>query len=187
MNKIGLFIACLYAVLLRPNSGLVAEPAEGVANSIEVEDVSNSNEGVAFTSPDQPAIRSNFVNSKQFFLVTTEKVNWFKAAHICKFNGMELASIDSTEENNIISMLINTSGCGDEAQNLWTSGNDLGASREWYWLANGKPIEFTNWGTDEPNNINERCLELRWKDTAWSWNDRTCTTELFFICEMKFK
>ncbi|XP_037044567.1 C-type lectin 37Db-like [Bradysia coprophila] len=184
MYKITLSIACVYAVLLSPTSGFVAEPVKDVANSAEAEDAA-----YVSTLADQPAIRSSFVNSKQFFLVTTEKVNWYKAAHICKFNGMDLASIDSMEENNIVAMLINMSGCGDASPRFWTSGNDLGAFREWYWLANGKPMSFTNWGANEPNNsndTNERCVEIRWKDQAYTWNDLPCNSNLFFICEMKF-
>lgn len=77
------------------------------------------------------------------------------------------------------------SGCND-AEYFWISGNDLGVSREWYWLANGKPMSFTYWGRDEPNNSNERCVEVRFRSNDWSWNDRSCNVELFFVCEMKF-
>jgi len=186
MFKITLFITCLYAVSLAPTSGFVAEPVN-VTDSIEVEGVADLLEETVEVADPQVTV-ANFVNSKQFFLATTERVNWFRAAHICKSHGMELARIDSMEENNIIAMLINMSGCAEESDYFWTSGNDLGAFREWYFLANGRPMSFTNWGVGEPNNSggNERCVEMRFRNQAWSWNDRLCNTRSFFICEKKF-
>lgn len=61
MFKITLIFACIYAVLILPISGFVAEPSV------------NSKQTVS-TVADVPVARSTFVNNKQFFIVTTEKV-----------------------------------------------------------------------------------------------------------------
>ncbi|KAJ6637721.1 C-type lectin 37Da [Pseudolycoriella hygida] len=175
MFKVILLVTYLFTMLFLPIGGFVAEPVQDVADSLE-ETLYSS------TAFDQATIKTNFVNSKQFILVTTEKVNWYRAAHICKFNSLELASINSIEEHNVIITLINMSGCGGDSD-FWTSGNDLGHAEEWYWLADGKPISYTKWGPDEPNNLggNERCLQLRWKDQTWNWNDKECSFQSFFV------
>lgn len=42
------------------------------------------------------------------------------------------------------------------------------------------------WGPDEPNRLvkgNPICVEMRFFDTENSWNDISCTTENFWMCE----
>lgn len=133
------------------------------------------------------------------------QINWFRAAHICKSHGMELAKINSIEENDAIEKFMRVSGQSSLALHhffikvqfklgygqwdyFWTSGNNLGAPFEWYWLTDGRPMNFTNWGTYEPNNNgDERCVQLRYTQSVWTWNNRACYAELYFICELKLK
>lgn len=42
-------------------------------------------------------------------------------------------------------------GFGNE--HFWTSGTDLADEGSFFWLANGRPITFTNWNAGEPNNF----------------------------------
>lgn len=80
------------------------------------------------------------------------------------------------------------SGYGNE--HFWTSGTDLADEGNFFWMANGKPITFTNWNAGEPNNFRyenseeENCLELWNRDgKGLKWNDSPCSFETYFICE----
>lgn len=42
-------------------------------------------------------------------------------------------------------------GFGNE--HFWTSGTDLADEGSFIWMANGRPITFTNWNAGEPNNF----------------------------------
>ena len=57
--------------------------------------------------------------------------------------------------------------------------------------ANGKPVKFTNWGTDEPNaqSAASNCVELIAGDKYGlsydgTWNDEICTKFFQYICEI---
>lgn len=82
-----------------------------------------------------------------------------------------------------------TLGLGHE--HFWTSGTDQAEEGSFFWLANGRPIGFTNWNAGEPNNFKyengeeEHCLELWNRDgKGLKWNDSPCSFETFFVCEM---
>lgn len=49
-----------------------------------------------------------------------------------------------------------------------------------------KTMIFTNWNNGEPNNYNqgENCiLMLRVDNNSGMWNDATCNSKFYFICE----
>lgn len=80
-------------------------------------------------------------------------------------------------------------GLGHE--HFWTSGTDQAEEGSFFWLANGRPIGYTNWNAGEPNNFKyengeeEHCLELWNRDgKGLKWNDSPCSFETFFVCEM---
>lgn len=80
-------------------------------------------------------------------------------------------------------------GLGHE--HFWTSGTDQAEEGAFFWLANGRPIGFTNWNAGEPNNFKyengeeEHCLELWNRDgKGLKWNDSPCSFETYFVCEM---
>lgn len=79
-------------------------------------------------------------------------------------------------------------GFGNE--HFWTSGTDLAEEGNFFWMATGKPITFTNWNAGEPNNFRyengeeENCLELWNRDgKGLKWNDSPCSFETYFVCE----
>lgn len=82
------------------------------------------------------------------------------------------------------------SGLGHE--HFWTSGTDLAEEGNFFWMANGRPITFTNWNAGEPNNFRyengeeENCLELWNRDgKGLKWNDSPCSFETYFVCEVQ--
>lgn len=83
---------------------------------------------------------------------------------------------------------LNNLGYGND--HFWTSGTDLADEGNFFWMANGKPITFTNWNAGEPNNFRyengeeENCLELWNRDgKGLKWNDSPCSFETYFVCE----
>jgi len=133
-----------------------------------------------------PLLRSG---DKKLYLGIFFKANWYKSAQYCRYHGMHLASISSQEENDKLEKYIKDFGLGHE--HFWTSGTDQAEEGAFFWLANGRPIGFTNWNAGEPNNFKyengeeEHCLELWNRDgKGLKWNDSPCSFETFFVCEM---
>lgn len=130
------------------------------------------------------------LGEKRYYLGIFFKANWFRAAQYCRFHGMHLASISSQEENDRLEKHIRDFGLGNE--HFWTSGTDLAEEGNFFWMANGRPITFTNWNAGEPNNFRyengeeENCLELWNRDgKGLKWNDSPCSFETFFVCEVQ--
>lgn len=81
-------------------------------------------------------------------------------------------------------------GLGHE--HFWISGTDLADEGNYFWMATGRPITFTNWNAGEPNNFRyengeeENCLELWNRDgKGLKWNDSPCSFETYFVCEVQ--
>lgn len=91
---------------------------------------------------------------------------------------------------NFINIRCLFAGLGNE--HFWTSGTDLAEEGNFFWMANGRPITFTNWNAGEPNNFRyengeeENCLELWNRDgKGLKWNDTPCSFETYFVCEVQ--
>lgn len=89
-----------------------------------------------------------------------------------------------------ISLSLSLTGLGHE--HFWISGTDLADEGNYFWMATGRPITFTNWNAGEPNNFRyengeeENCLELWNRDgKGLKWNDSPCSFETYFVCEVQ--
>jgi len=129
------------------------------------------------------------LGKKSYYLGMFFKANWYKAAQFCRFHGMSLAGIESERENKLLEQHVQDAGLGHE--HFWTSGTDQGEEGRFFWMANGKPITYTNWNQGEPNNFQyengeeEHCLELWNRDgKGLKWNGSPCSFETFFICQV---
>jgi hypothetical protein len=98
---------------------------------------------------------------------------------------VKLASIQSTNENTIISNLVGV-------RDAFLGGNDEAVEGAFVW-EDGTAIQLTNWNTGEPNNgmlmLEEDCIVMRNIDTAGKWDDRPCapgpvgTGSYAYVCE----
>lgn len=72
-----------------------------------------------------------------------------------------------------------------KVEHFWTAGSKLVDKKNWIWMTTGEVIEYTNWGSGQPDNPNsELCLELwLFKNKGLFFNDRDCNTKFPFICE----
>lgn len=121
--------------------------------------------------------------------ISSQEENDRLEKHIRDFGELLLAHIHAGHLN-YKSSFLTLSGLGNE--HFWTSGTDLAEEGNFFWMANGRPITFTNWNAGEPNNFRyenseeENCLELWNRDgKGLKWNDSPCSFETFFVCEVQ--
>jgi hypothetical protein len=76
-----------------------------------------------------------------FFLVAS-RATWQEAAQVCASSGATLATIKSSEENEVVRSLCNV--------DCWIGFNDVDTERTWRW-SDGWSGSYTNWIAGEPN------------------------------------
>ncbi|XP_028128388.1 uncharacterized protein LOC114324755 [Diabrotica virgifera virgifera] len=99
--------------------------------------------------------------------------NWYDAAVFCKSRNMSLVSIESEEENAFLYELMKQRYGESMEYWFWTSG--IQRNNRWVWTSTGRPIEYFNWMTYQPDNqrSQENCIEMRYNwYTGMRWNDR---------------
>ena len=68
---------------------------------------------------------------------------------------------------------------------IWLGATDKAQERHFVWVPSGRPLMFTDWDTDEPNDSDgdEDCLMYSFQ--ARKWNDFPCdhTSVFRWICE----
>lgn len=73
---------------------------------------------------------------------------------------------------------------------MWISGTDLREEGKFVWMSTGKPFQYNNFGSGQPDNWGNRehCVHLWPNQTNTSevtWNDWECTQKLSYVCEDK--
>jgi len=65
----------------------------------------------------------------------------------------------------------------------------LGGKKEygiWLWFGTKiiQPIEYSNWGSGEPNGPHQsrQCLEMTHWQNLW-WNDQDCKVKIAYACQ----
>uniref|UniRef100_A0A182JQ82 C-type lectin domain-containing protein n=1 Tax=Anopheles christyi TaxID=43041 RepID=A0A182JQ82_9DIPT len=140
------------------------------------------------------AIGYRVVLEKSYYLGTTFRLNWHKAAAFCRSQGQFLVSINSHLQLDGVIEYIKKSGylnANDQSLQLWTSGNDLGEQNQFLWTSTGERMVFDRWTPGEPNHDRvdectmERCVVLQHyangRGANYSFDDRSCQKEYFFI------
>ncbi|XP_071147938.1 perlucin-like protein [Mytilus edulis] len=105
-------------------------------------------------------------------------VSWYDASSACKAHTGYLATIETSDENTFLktqSKIINA--------NFWVGGEDDLIEGEWTWAETDEPFDFTDWISTQPDNSQgEDCLAL-WQAASWQWNDWSCESHSYYICE----
>lgn len=72
---------------------------------------------------------------------------------------------------------------------VWTSGSNNGGEKRFYWISTGDKVDYKNWRRGQPDGMDrgdklgtDHCLQVSPED-GYDWNDSTCFTKLYFICE----
>uniref|UniRef100_A0A182NHZ3 C-type lectin domain-containing protein n=1 Tax=Anopheles dirus TaxID=7168 RepID=A0A182NHZ3_9DIPT len=142
----------------------------------------------------QQDITIGIFREKSYYFGNTFKLNWYKASEYCRTRGMFLVAINNDEQLNGVVEYIEKSGFTKThgILHMWTSGNDLGEEGQFFWGSTGERHTYDRWTKNEPNNEKhdnctyENCLVLEYYQ-PWSINytfdDRPCGAENFFMCE----
>ncbi|XP_045910186.1 CD209 antigen-like protein C isoform X2 [Micropterus dolomieu] len=116
------------------------------------------------------------------YLLSTKSETWEKGREDCKGRGADLVVIDSSEEQEFLTKVIN--------QDTWIGLNDIENEGTWKWT-DGTPLTLSYWFTRQPDNGDgdpqwgeEDCAHIRADTkTGGNWNDRRCDDSLKWICE----
>ncbi|XP_078374852.1 lactadherin-like [Oculina patagonica] len=112
-----------------------------------------------------------------FYAVISIPKSWTQAEAFCKLMDARLAKIESNEENTFIESIASYTNV---PYGYWIGLTDAGMENHWKWSDGSLLGLYTNWGTNEPNNINgEDCVTFFHE----SWYDYSCSLEIVFICE----
>ncbi|XP_016521421.1 CD209 antigen-like protein A isoform X2 [Poecilia formosa] len=113
-----------------------------------------------------------------FYYMSSIKKTWNESRKYCQQEGADLVVINSREEQNFTTQY-------SRGRLTWIGLYELGGTEQWIWV-DGALLTDSYWGPNEPNRlekVNPRCVEMRFFNTENSWNDISCTTENFWICE----
>ena len=114
----------------------------------------------------------------QTYVLCGGSVTWADAQASCEAMGATLVTIDDAAEEEALLALRQ-----EYSSNPWWLGlTDQGSEGDWRW-ASGAALEYTNWGTDQPDNVSneEHCAHT----TAGGklWYDGYCYLSYPYICE----
>ncbi|KAJ8029018.1 Alpha-N-acetylgalactosamine-specific lectin [Holothuria leucospilota] len=112
---------------------------------------------------------------------------------ICPGETAHLVTIVSKEENDFLFnwwKSLRDPLPTDTRQTFWIDGNDEQSEGKFV-LINGKPLEYSNWIRQQPNNWrnNQDCIAMTKSPIHDSdigkWNDDKCSLESAFMCEFR--
>ncbi|XP_023023105.2 macrophage mannose receptor 1 [Leptinotarsa decemlineata] len=156
----------------------ICEKIENQCNDTILESISVDGESCSISSSKD----SGSPNKK--FYISTYKASYSEAKEICSAMFMELAELESEEENNMLYGILS----GRETTPYWIGGKRE-VNQIWKW-SNGKPIKWFNWSKEDPDHKHfvygaQWCLEVSVGGNALVWNHRNCCEKRLFICEKK--
>ena len=104
-----------------------------------------------------------------------------------------LATVESEEVQHFIQSLIWNQRVEKSIEGgySWLGGKRRcpSACDEWEWEDLTTQWNYTNWDTNEPNNLKEECLELRYTassspfESVYKWNDVSCSENKNYMCK----
>ncbi|KAJ6652990.1 hypothetical protein lerEdw1_010259 [Lerista edwardsae] len=117
-----------------------------------------------------------YFNQKCYYF-SLQKVSWHQAKAQCEEQKSQLVVInDLAEQNFLVSRTKN--------EVFWIGLDDTRREGHWQWVDGSNYVTgFKSWKEGEPNNYqnrNEDCVQVRMNG---EWNDNTCTSNSFYICE----
>lgn len=125
-------------------------------------------------------------NSHLYSIYNTP-TSWENAKLVCEQMGGYLATITSTEEQNVIEELLNYGNL----KYYHLGANNLTSSGNWEWVTN-ESFDYMNWAEGEPNNVlnienylsifNIEAYKGKWNDTS---NSAISGISNGFICEIE--
>jgi hypothetical protein len=108
------------------------------------------------------------------YVVSTEGAVWADARDECVALQATLVKVETADEDAFIGTLLGV--------NLWLGASDTATENVFVWT-DGTPIEFGNWGADQPDRFpGPDCVEKR-ITAGRQWFDQPCDNVRAFVCE----
>ncbi|KAM8897653.1 galactose-specific lectin nattectin [Spinachia spinachia] len=114
----------------------------------------------------------------QCFVFISSMKTWAEAEGYCLFEGANLASAHSPEENHFLRDL--TKADGYQFPPTWIGGNDGIHVGYWMW-SDGSRFDYENWAPGHEPGSPGRCLQMN-SGFLKKWNNASCNETLPFIC-----
>ncbi|XP_055532530.1 prostasin-like [Wyeomyia smithii] len=138
--------------------------------------------------PSNGAKKKHYVASN---FAPESKVNWFQAGDYCRSLGHHLAEIKSEQDNAKVKEITSHADMEIDAhgvsrlKHFWIGANDLGVNGVFRWQFSGKPLTYTHWRSNEPDNKNnnEHCVLVLGNRQAF-WADANCRAKKQVLCEI---
>ncbi|XP_076269568.1 salivary C-type lectin 2-like [Rhynchophorus ferrugineus] len=121
------------------------------------------------------------------YAVSNQRVSFHDAYVRCRQHGFDPVEILSEHDEKDVEALLKNETSYGWPNAFWIFATNLGDKKNFYWLDSGKPLFYSKFAPNEPNNIeHENCLEI-WKTSSgvFEWNDAPCDTKLRFICKYR--
>ena len=112
-----------------------------------------------------------------YHVIDTPTANWSDARTTCQNQGGDLAIIRSQDENNFILELLNNQTMAQK-EGAWLGlKRKTSAGDEFYWIDDTTPADhhYSAWASTEPNNTNEKCVQIYAAYNPGKWNDKRCS------------
>uniref|UniRef100_A0A8C9WM58 C-type lectin domain-containing protein n=1 Tax=Scleropages formosus TaxID=113540 RepID=A0A8C9WM58_SCLFO len=110
------------------------------------------------------------------YYISSEEKNWTESQQDCEQRGVNLAIINSREEQEFINTF---------NKRIWIGLTYRDEERSWKWV-DGTELTVMFWRSGEPNDAGgkENCVESKPESNSlMTWNDLECTQEHYWACE----
>ncbi len=104
-------------------------------------------------------------------------LSWFNAQEVCEAMHTDLLTLAGFGDNKAAAAIAKS-----YEVDLWMGMSDYASEGDWTWV-DGASVNFTNWGSGEPNNFgnDEDCMEVGYYANG-KWNDNSCSEQHPFMC-----
>ncbi|KAH3834285.1 uncharacterized protein LOC127880121 [Dreissena polymorpha] len=127
----------------------------------------------------------SYINKRFCIKIHNESKEWGVARHACMLENADLVVLDSHDKHAAMTSHLRSVHI---LSDIWIGALVVDKTRSFYWLNNASlPSHSTEWGRGQPddtgdNHQHEDCVTIRPQD-GFKFHDRTCFTQLKFICE----
>ena len=66
---------------------------------------------------------------------------------------------------------------------MWIGLNDIKHEGTFTWEVDESDYQFSNWGSEQPENNNKDCVTVRAINKFGLWNDYQCDRSHLYMCE----
>jgi len=115
---------------------------------------------------------AHLFNSSCFWATGSQSYSWSDGEELCASRGMQLTSVHSQQEEDLVWDLCHAVWC-------WIGLNDVQREGVYVW-SDGSPLDYTNWGGNEPEDVDGYDCVFDWGDGYWS--DAGCYAKHGVVC-----